>query len=410
MAMIETAPPATRAGDAAHGLVNLGPARRRFGDYLVNLACELARLGDPPADALIAETREQGAPAQHALRQWRQAGESAPSTLPALGAFAATMERRPDWLDQERVERGADAYRSVGVLWSMLALGPGSLVHTYLNPTSASVLVRTGNLTAMARQRVIETGGWLIATILPGGLRPGGAGISHTADVRLLHARVRAALLARGWDTAADGMPLNQLEMSRTWLDFTVVPFDALARLGLPLSAAELADLYHQWQYVGMLLGVDPRLIELARDQASGRQVLALIDALLPPPNEDSRQLTAAMIAAIADLSQPMLGRLGRHAHGLSLALARRIHGRAIAGQLAIPRSPVSAAMPLITLNNRLRWMWSQRSPAARRRALELATAGFLEVAQRETPPTAYQRHDHAAPAADFPQVEEPAP
>ncbi len=404
------APPASqpRPESPPQSLINLETARQRFGAPQVESLIALSMVGDVLADAVIAETATLGSLAQVALHAWRTSGEwPDQATLPALHALLADLEP-PAGLSWERIERGATAYRSAGVLWTMLALGPGSLVHTYLAPVPASILVRTGNLTSAARQRVIETGTWLIATLLPQGLRPGGAGVQHTLEVRLLHARIRATLLARGWDVGRFGLPLNQLEMTRTWLDFTVVPFAALARLGLPFTPAELDDLYALWHWIGHLLGVDPRLIAEVHDQARAQKLLELLDSTMLPPSTDSQQLTAAMLQAIADLAGPMLGRLSSQSYGLAVALARRIHGRRIAAQLGIPRTPMSLVLPLLVGLNRLQRNRARRNPAAWQQVCELATASFAEIAAREMPPTAYQQTAQALQHPDLPQVTEP--
>jgi hypothetical protein len=397
-----TAPP-------PRSLVNLSAARRRFGAARVDVLIDLAMTGDPLADGVIAEMSAQGPVAVSALAAWKTSGAwPSPVTLSALHALLADLTPRPE-LDWAQVERGASAYRAAGALWTMLALGPGSLVHTYLAPVPASVQVQTVNLVTSARQRVIETGTWLIATLLPGGLRPGGAGVVHTLEVRLLHARVRAALLARGWDTAANGLPLNQLEMTRTWLDFTVVPFTALARLGLPFTRAELTDLYALWQVIGHLLGVDQRLIAAVHDQRSATELLALIDMTMAPPSADSRTLTAAMITAIAELAAPSLGRLGPHAQGLSVALARRIHGRHVAAMLGIPRTWVSLLVPIVVAGHRLGRAWGRRSDRSWQAVCDRGTQSFRDAAAQVVGLAAYQQAAAAPVDSQFPQVQDPA-
>jgi hypothetical protein len=94
--------------------------------------------------------------------------------------------------------------------------------------------------------------------MLPNGLVRGAHGYVATIQVRLLHARVRNAALRHGWDTAAWGTPINQVDMANTWLDFTLTPYRALTKLGFEFTTAELRDAYHLWQYLGHLLGIEP--------------------------------------------------------------------------------------------------------------------------------------------------------
>ncbi|WP_161977899.1 oxygenase MpaB family protein [Dictyobacter kobayashii] len=162
---------------------------------------------------------------------------------PAIQAFLEDIERYPNWVEMERLQRGSEAFLSIGSTWLTLSLGPGSLTHTYSSPSIASVLVKTGNLTKMAQRRLLETGTWNIASILPGGLLRGADGYIHNVQVRLLHARVRKTLLQRHWDQNAMGTPINQVEMTRTWLDFTYVPFSALHKFGLhsPIMSSQIS-------------------------------------------------------------------------------------------------------------------------------------------------------------------------
>src|SRR5260370_27751347 len=93
---------------------------------------------------------------------------------------------------------------------------------------------------------------------LPGALTRGGPGYIATIQVRLLHARVRRTNLRRGWDVETWGVPINQVDLARTWLDFNYVPFRALTHLGFDFTAEELPQLYPFWRYLAYLFGVYP--------------------------------------------------------------------------------------------------------------------------------------------------------
>lgn len=389
-------------------LVNLEKARIEFGDYKVNLLVELTHTGDPLADSLINEIETIGSYAQQCFSLWLDNGSLPPFDLPQLISFSSIFNYPPQWLDMVRIDRGSSAYRAQGVFWTMLALGPGSLVHTYQHPASARVLASTGNLTKMAQQRVTETGMWLINTLLPGGLQKQGLGLRHTVEVRLLHARIRSILLRRGWDNTVSGLPINQLEMTRTWLDFATVPLIALDRLGISFKKSEIDDIYHFWQYVGLLLGVDSRLLALAKDHTSAQQLLSLIDSTMPLPSADSRQLTNAMLKAVSDLARPMLGRFSPIADGLSLALARRIHGSEASSQLKLPHTWVSILMPFLVGVNRVRRCWQRRSEVSWQKVIKQATIHFHDIASRERPPTVYQQNTFVPLQNDLPSIGKP--
>jgi hypothetical protein len=373
-------------------LINLDAARRRFGEQKVDLLITLTQTIDPLADALIQELEQSGMQGARQLnlgiRQGLQAIDSPP---PALHAFLTEVEHIPGWVNRERVERGAEAYLSLGAVWTTLALGPGSLTHTYGSPAIAKVLVRTGNLTNMALRRLTETGIWNIEAHMPGALVRGANGYIHTIQVRLLHARVRQTLLKRGWDQSATGLPINQLDMIRTWLDFTYVPLNALSNFGITLTRQQLDDLYHNWQYIAYLLGIDEHCYRSITDQGSAKVWLDLISSTEEPPNEDSRALEDAMLVAIAQVLGDLLKLSPSLSFDLASAVTRRMHGDKLANKLGIKKTWVSAVLPLLVLFNRVQQVWSHRSAASRQRALTRAIASFEGFIKSNTTPTTYQ-------------------
>ncbi|HLZ58913.1 MAG TPA: oxygenase MpaB family protein, partial [Ktedonosporobacter sp.] len=382
-------------------------ARQHFGTEKVDLLIALTHTGDPLADAVIQELEALGPDASRQLNLGITQGlSSLENPSPAVQAFLEAAEALPDWVDLERLKRGSDAYLSIGNVWITFSLGPGSLTHTYSSPSIARILVRTGNLTHMAQRRLLETGAWNIESVLPGGLLRGAKGYIHNLQVRLLHARVRTTLLKRDWDTHTNGIPINQLEMTRTWLDFTYVPFTALHQFGITFSSQELADLYHFWQYIAYLLGIDERLYRAMTDQQQAREILALIDSTSEGANEDSKILTQAMLEAVSTFLQPILKLPTSTTFDLVSAITRRLHGDALADQLAIKKTWLSLTMPLITLANRLQRAWERRSPAARKHAVARTVAAFEQFAMTGT--TVYQRNASDPTEQRFPQTTDP--
>jgi hypothetical protein len=83
----------------------------------------------------------------------------------------------------------------------------GALLHTYMPPEIARVLVRTGRLVTDAAHRAMESKVWNTNVNLPGGLIRGRPGYIATVQVRMLHAQIRATNLRRGRDVEAWGAP-----------------------------------------------------------------------------------------------------------------------------------------------------------------------------------------------------------
>lgn len=350
-----------------------------------------SQAADPLADDVIRELVAHGVDANKSLQNGIAEGlASLVEPLPAIRAFLESCEQSGA-METEAMRRGSEAYLSIGATWIALALGPGSLTHTYSIPSIAKVLVKTGNLTGMAERRLLETGKWNTASVVPGALVAGAPGYIHNVQVRLLHARVRHAL-TQGRCTDSHDVPINQLDLARTWLDFTYVPFSALERLGIHFTSDELRDLYALWHRIAALLGVAPELYSQVIDQASGARLLAAIDVCSPAPDENSRQLTAAMLEAVATLLAPRLG-LGRpFALALARAILRRLHGDTLADQLKVPRTLASLALPLIVTYNRIARFRMHRSPEQRKIAIEETKRAFDEADRDFAGETTYER------------------
>ncbi len=389
-------------------LINLDTARQRFGTGKVNLLIELTHIGDPIADAVIKELEEHEPDMTHMFNRGIIYGlktVEVDTPSPAVRAFLEATEALPTWLDPERLKRGSEAILSIGQVWTMFALGPGSLTHTYSSASVASILVRTGNLTKMAQRRILETGTWYIQSSLPGGLLRGAGGYIHNVQVRLLHARIRTTFLKRGWDTSMMGVPINQVEMVRTWLDFTYVPFRALRQFGITFTRAELGDLYHLWQYIAYLMGVDERFFRDITDQEHAQELLALIDSTTEGANEDSKELTQAMLRIVSELLQPTLKLPVTTIFDIVSAITRRLHGDQLADQLGVKRTWMSTLMPLISLGNRIKRAWDRRSATARRQAVARTVQAFQHPLIHG--PTTYQYNASHPTQQDLPRTKE---
>lgn len=361
----------------------------------------LRQVGDPLADAVIVEFDELGRSARTALQRGLTQGRaSVPHAPPAVDALLAHAETVPHWVSPELLDDGDRTSLAVPQHWRGLAFSGGSLAHTYSSPAIARLLVGTGRLTSTAPRRLAETGLWNASAILPGGLRHGAPGYVQTVQVRLLHARVRASARSHGWDADRWGLPVNQADVARTWLDFTLVPFTFLEAVGYRLTPEEQSRLYRYWWYVGHLLGLDEECFLGVEDHARAGELLELLDSATAPPDEHSRALVGALFdAATADLAavpdSPMDASGWRD---LLNALAGRYHGEDAAA-LGIPDSPLTAMLPLLAAGEAKARHYQAQVPGAGQQAVEdgiVAVRGL--VAALAGGSTAYQEHV-AAPA-----------
>jgi hypothetical protein len=177
---------------------------------------------------------------------------------PALRRFVAAIEREPDWLDRDLLERGARAYRRMGRSRDdvLLAL---SLIGGYRYAGPADLLVATGGLTgSTAMRRLGETTSWGHAVSRPGGMARDGEGFRVTAHVRAMHALVNDRFERRDdWDSAALGLPVNRSDLAGTLALFSATAMLGVRVLGRHIPARDSHAVMHLWRYVGWLMGVD---------------------------------------------------------------------------------------------------------------------------------------------------------
>jgi len=213
-------------------------------------------------------------------------------------AFAA-----PAWnADPKLIELGQKAFADNG-LYQAAALFFASLPMAYATVDGAKVLVRVSDLaTANLTRRVAETGQMLLDVMGmrgPHSLEPGAPGYMTAAGLRLMHACVRVLVLDRPepdqWPTETYGPPANQELMLGTLLDFTVVAWAAMDRMGVGLTEAERTANLHAWSFIGLLMG-----LEACRDgPLSLADVQQISDQMTRHlgPSEEGQRLMAALLA-----------------------------------------------------------------------------------------------------------------
>lgn len=187
----------------------------------------------------------------------RASPDVSPDLPPALRALLDEATTVPDWVDWNRVERGAATYRYLGGnTTDVLTLL--SLIGGYRFGGPADLLVLTGGLAGgETLRRLGETVKWTHAVTRAGGLRPGAEGWRLTVHVRAMHALVNARFDPR-WDTERWGHPINQADQAATLGLFDATVITGCLGLGVRLTRAQRDDFMHLWRYAGWLMGVAP--------------------------------------------------------------------------------------------------------------------------------------------------------
>jgi len=260
-----------------------------------------AHAGDPLADELVEEMRT--LPAGEGRRLFERAVEEGIAAIDeppdALEAFFEHMGSVPCWVDPQKLDLAARAITRTGVLGVYGPLPDLALIGGYLASRADKVLVRAGDLDKKAPRRLAETANWWVEVTSPGGLDRYANGFKGIARVRLTHAHIRAAMRRQDdWNYDDWDSPVNQIHTVGTLILFSVPFVVGLRSLGFRFSAEERVAIFHFWRYVGYLMGIDPEI--LPADEADAWRITWLESATEFIPDEDSRRLARAMLAATA--------------------------------------------------------------------------------------------------------------
>ncbi|GAA3779632.1 hypothetical protein GCM10022225_79800 [Plantactinospora mayteni] len=316
----------------------------QFGQARADLMQWALTTGDELADAVVVEMHQIGMTQARPVvsKGIREGLASLGNPPPALEALLRQAEGMPDYVDDELLDRGPLPFYTSPLPVHIIALNAGALLRVYESPSISKVLTTTGRLVDAAQRRIQETGVWLTQAMLPGGLRAGQPGYVATLRVRVLHAHMRKLALDRGYDISVHGYPANQVDLGRTWMDFTLTTYRAEELLGFGLSTRELANLYRYWWYIAHLLGIDARLVEgIASNEAAAR-LDAVFQTVTGPVTEDSAVLADATLASVAARLHEVLRAPRGLARPALNAIARRIHGDSMCQDLRVPAAPVA--------------------------------------------------------------------
>jgi hypothetical protein len=171
----------------------------------------------------------------------------------------------PDWAGDTRLLGHGQAVFNDNGLDMGTALCFAALPIAYAAIDGAEALARTSDFaTENLTRRIGETGQMLVdvmGTRDGNSLEPGGRGYATAIGLRLLHGCVRSLLAdprsQPPWPADDFGPPLNQEILLATLMDFTVVTWAAMERMGTVLSAEDRNAHLYTWSIVGHLMGLE---------------------------------------------------------------------------------------------------------------------------------------------------------
>lgn len=311
-------------------------AQARFGDLAERLVPYFERK-DPLADAVVAALADFAPQRRHELIELALQGDERGAPAPLRELLACAREV-PPWLDWNRFRRAHEVFIRPGVLGG-LTLGLRSLVYGYAAPAGNKPLAFSGRLKVRAGRRLAETGKFVKAVTALDGLRPGALGWQLVLKVRLMHAEVRRLVLSSGrWSHADWAEPINQHDMLATILLFSNVFIDGIRLLGVHVSSQEADDYQHLFRWVGVLIGVDSRLLPATHAEATRLAEFVLLTQ--GEPDDDSRELVSALLEGPLQLAKtPRQRRRAEAQIAVSHGLCRSLIGDELADALGVRRN-----------------------------------------------------------------------
>lgn len=319
---------------------------RRMGEKML----ERDELGARLAEAMRLRAGDPGRVSMADFRTALERGlDAVDQPAPALVEFFETVTRVPDWVDWDRVARGAKVYRRFGRNAADI-LTVLSLIGGYRFGGPPDLLVATGGLVGDSTAlRLAETQKWTVALSKEGALRPGGEGWRLTLHVRAMHALVNHRFEPE-WDVERWGLPINQSDQAGTLGLFDAVVLLGVRALGVPVSRSDSRAVMHLWKYVGWLMGVDEDvLVDSERERHRINYHVLMAQAGI---SEAGPQLTRAIVDAQRTLAYGRFARVrGWFARERLLSLMTVLLGRQSMAELGVPLRPPWVVAYLIPLN-----------------------------------------------------------
>jgi hypothetical protein len=303
----------------------------------------LRQLGDPAVDTAVdAYARGTSTDPRELVGQLIRNGVRTAQTA-AITTGAVPNVDRPTWAVDDKLTRGRGFFQTHGMEIAA-SLFAASLPRSYTAARGARVLTATAELASgNTARRLAETGQMLFDLMAdddpPLGPKTRAAQAAH--GVRVFHSTVRHMLHHdpdAAWDTARDGVPINQEDLLGALVVFTVVVLDALEQMGVDVDPDDRDAYVHLWLVVGHQLGINYELIRPEKLQGDAEPLnaaeLRIIGTAIFRRNAHAspggQTLTAALLETCAE-SMP------RALKGFPAAATRRLIGDEAADLLEVP-------------------------------------------------------------------------
>ncbi|MCY4026292.1 MAG: oxygenase MpaB family protein [Acidobacteria bacterium] len=331
---------------------------------LAHLYANYLRIGDPDADAVIADLAE--LPADEARRFLRAGIEldedalrQAPESLQELIREAATL---PAWYDREIAQRGCGAFlRNSDALLS--AYIGGVMVEgfsTLLGRSYAATGYAPDDGVRWLKQELRQ----LLDTFLPRGIEPSGDGWRATLRFRIANAQARRLLGAsERWQPDDWGVPISTAHVSLWAAARSARLLEFLPLLGVDLESRDREGIMTVLSCAAHVMGVPGAL--LFDNQEEGLRLFRVAAASEPPPGADAvamaNRIVTSVPAAIGIDGTKARTNLERYVYRIS----RELIGDETADELGFPQRQALSLLPWLRARGRIARGLLRFSPGA---------------------------------------------
>lgn len=224
---------------------------------------------------------------EQALEQGIDSVQQPPEELTAL---FAQLDRRPDWISLEQVDRGAvvaanvtSAGKAAGVFLNTLQTVQGGMV--------GAVVGATGRMQRDVLQRARESAAFWLHLPEPGGLTRFGHAFKNIVRVRLMHSQARLMLIRRWGDdwVALHGNPIPNAGLVAGVPTFGIVNVMYDSLFGKQYTPQDMEDIHIFWSYIGYLLGGAEEILPRTTEDAI--RILDFALSIVPPPSQYADEL-----------------------------------------------------------------------------------------------------------------------
>lgn len=229
-----------------------------------------------------------------------QGVESLDNPPAAFVALFAQLDRDPDWLDRDRLARGARIFSNLPGLYKTL----NGIIDTVFTTNSAAVSLATGATGRFTRQkenRFIESLTLFTTMSKPGGMDRYGEGFATAVHIRMMHAFVRRALGNRDglYDFDYHGNPISSADSLPAGPLFGIGVLLIMRAFGMTVRKDEMEDVDMLYRYMVYVMGGNPNAI--AKDLDESMLAIDYFFATLGEPSQYADEMNRTFFLDIKE-------------------------------------------------------------------------------------------------------------